>query len=97
MAKMNPEDMSRPALSHTLGEAVHALIYLVECTKCKHRSRVDLAALEGLYGPDFPVERIRSMLQCSKCGRKQTIITTLWRSATTTDAMMQRWTRETGG
>lgn len=88
---MSPEDMSRPAHSLTLAEAVSELVYLIECAACKHKTQIDLAAMATKLGDGFRVQDLRPRLKCAQCGSRNTIATTLWISATTTNQFVRRF------
>lgn len=82
---------SRTAENLTLAEAVELLHYGACCNKCQEVRRIDLQALMNRFGADFLVERIRPHLICKKCGNRAIIVTTLWRSASTSDRMTEHW------
>lgn len=84
--EMSPD----PLVTYTLAQAVRELIYLVDC-KCGQQARIDLRALEKRYGPTYPLSKVKGKLKCSKCGGRSFIITTLWKSATTSIEAMRRW------
>jgi hypothetical protein len=79
-----------PLATYTLAEAVEKLIYLVDCN-CGQRARIDLRALEKRYGPTYPPRKVKGKLKCSQCQGRKFIITTLWKSATTSIESMRRW------
>jgi hypothetical protein len=74
----------------TLGQAAKELVYLIECTACKHHAQVDLVAMAASLGESFPLADLRPRLTC-KCGSKKTISTTLPKSATATEEFVRRF------
>jgi hypothetical protein len=81
----------KPADLLSLAEAVDLLEYAASCETCKEVRRIDLRAMLARLGPDALVCDIRPRLRCKRCGQKNVICVTLWRSATTTERMMERW------
>lgn len=75
----------------TLGRAAKEQVYLIECTACKHRAKIDLVLMAQSLGESFPLADLRPRLKCARCGSKKTISTTLWLSSTATDAFVKRW------
>lgn len=75
----------------TLAEAVSELVYLIECSACKHKARIDLTAMAAKLGDSFLVDDLRPRLKCAQCGSRNTIATTLWISATTTNQFVRRF------
>lgn len=75
----------------TLGQAARELIYLVSCKDCKREARIDLGAMADRFGADSPLRKVKRTLKCGGCGSKGFIITTLWKSASTSDRVMRRW------
>jgi hypothetical protein len=75
----------------TLAEAVDAIEYGASCDRCRETRRVNLAKLRDRLGPDFPVGDIRRRLRCAKCGKRNVIVVTLWKSATSTPALSAHW------
>jgi hypothetical protein len=75
----------------TLGQAAKEQVYLIECRACGHKAQVDLALMASTLGESFPLADLRPRLCCAKCGSKETIATTLWLSATTTQEFVRRW------
>lgn len=74
----------------TLGRAAQEKVYLIECRACKHKAQIDLALMAQALGESFPLEDLRPKLKCARCGSKKTISTTLWKSATTTEAFVRK-------
>lgn len=68
----------------SLGQAAKDQVYLIECTRCKHKAQIDLTAMAKELGESFPLLELKARLKCSKCASKQTIFTTLWKSSTAT-------------
>lgn len=77
------------AMSLPLAEAVDQIYYGANC--CGEVRKIDLHKLLADLGPDFLVRDIRPRLKCSKCGGKDLVVTTLWKSSTTTDRLMEAW------
>lgn len=75
----------------TLGRVARELVYLIECTQCKHRAQVDLVAMAVRFGENAPLAKLRPSLKCARCGSKKTISTKLWKSSTTTEAQVTRF------
>jgi hypothetical protein len=73
----------------TIAQAIKLLAYGASCEDCHEIRYVDLAALP--LPPDTRVGDIRQHLRCATCGGKNIITTKLWRSATTTEAMVAKW------
>jgi len=80
-----------PLTSMTLGQAAKELIYLVECKTCKRQARIDLNAMAQRLGNDNPLAWLKPKLKCSACQSSQFVITTYFKSATTSDAVMRKW------
>ena len=78
----------------TLGEAVELIVYDASCNRCHETRRVDLAQLCERLGPRILVGDIRPRLRCSKCGSRNIIVVTLWRSASSTPSLMAHWSEE---
>ena len=83
--------MRKAAHDLTLAEAVDQIYFGASCNACHEVRRVDLHKLLERFGPDFLVKDINKHLRCSKCGRRGDPVTTLWKSATTTERMMGHW------
>jgi hypothetical protein len=81
----------RPAEQLTLAEASDLIHYGASCNRCHETRRIDLAKLAERLGPHFMVGDIRRRLRCSKCGTRKVIIVTLWKSSTSSEAMMAHW------
>jgi hypothetical protein len=75
----------------TLAEAVERIEYGANCDRCHETRRVDLARLRDRLGPDFLVGDLRPRLRCAKCGKRQVIVVTLWKAASSTDRLTQHW------
>lgn len=80
-----------PAYSLPLSIAVDKLYYGASCEDCKRTIKIDLHAMLERLGPDARVEEIRPKLVCKLCGGHNIIACTLWKDATTTPALMERW------
>lgn len=80
-----------PADDLTLREAIEKLYYGAECKPCGEVRYVNLLRAAARCGLDMKVRELRPRLRCSKCGNKAVIVTTLWRSASTSEQAMRRW------
>ena len=83
--------MTKPAHLLTLAEAVELIVYGASCNRCHETRRVDLAQLCDRLGPHLLVGDIVPRLRCTKCGERNVIIVTLWRSASSTSSMTAHW------
>jgi hypothetical protein len=75
----------------TLGQAAREQVYLIECKDCKHHAQVDLVAMAASLGESFPLADLRPRLKCAKCGSRDTISTTLWKSSTATEPFVRQF------
>jgi hypothetical protein len=75
----------------TLAEAVEQIVYGANCTVCHEVRRIDLQAMLQKLGADFRLGDLRPRLRCAKCGSKKVIVTTLWKSSSTTERMTAHW------
>lgn len=80
----------RDALDLTVSEAAARLYYGAGCNTCGEVRHVDLAAVAERLGPSFPLRDLRARLKCAHCGAPP-IITTHWREATTSHALVAHW------
>lgn len=49
----------------------------VHCGSCLRSARLSLSRLRGLLGYDYPAVKVRTRLECSRCGSKQITVTFL--------------------
>lgn len=83
MTKHTPEAhqlATDPLLVLTLGEAARDYVYSASCSACRYNSRIDLDALAGRLGADFPLRELRKRLRCSQCRSRRIIISLVPRS-----------------
>jgi hypothetical protein len=84
----SPRDRSRAFLSvpyavrtkeaKVLGDIIVLHLHLrARCRQCDHRAGLSPVELAQRLGYDFPVPNLFRRLRCSKCGRKQIVVTML--------------------
>lgn len=83
--------MTKDAVDLTLAEAVEQIEYGAGCGRCREVRRINLQLLRETLGDSFCVRDIRPHLVCRKCGNREIIVTTLWKSATSTERLMAHW------
>lgn len=79
------------AVDLTLAQAVERIEYGAGCGTCREVRRINLQHLRETLGDSFLVRDIRPRLVCRRCGSREIIVTTLWKSATSTERLMAHW------